>query len=123
MTKDEKSLIEEKFKGLTTLMNAQFTNVHERLDKIETQTTKTNGRVTELEKKELVHIIECPQTPKIEQINKDLNDYRFIIKHPKLIVAGIVMLILLTAATLFSSSLNRAILHKDLPQTETSAKK
>lgn len=49
MTKDERELIEEKFKGLGLLVDAHFHNVDDRLDRIEKQTTKTNGRVTALE--------------------------------------------------------------------------
>jgi hypothetical protein len=99
MTKDERELLDEKFKGLTTLVNAQFTNVHERLDKIEAQTSKTNGRVTELEKKELTHILNCPQTEKINIINEELTEYKMFKKYPKIglaIVAAAVILFLIT---------------------------
>lgn len=68
MTKAEINLIDEKFKGLTTLMNSQFINVHERLDEIKEQTTKTNGRVTELEKQEILHVIKCPNASKIRTL-------------------------------------------------------
>jgi len=65
MSKAEFDLIDQKLIGLAELVNAHFHNVDDRLGKIETQTTKTNGRVTDLEKKELTHIIDCPQAPKI----------------------------------------------------------
>jgi hypothetical protein len=62
-------------------ISAQFDNMHDRLDaldkktdRIETQTTKTNGRVTELEREvhnELPHTAEgCPQKDVIENIYK-----------------------------------------------------
>lgn len=47
---DYRKYLEQKFSGLTTAMNAQFYEVHGRLDSIEKQTIKTNGRVNDLEK-------------------------------------------------------------------------
>ena len=47
---DYRMYLNERFDHLTHLVNAQFSAVNDRLDKIETQTTKTNDRVTELEK-------------------------------------------------------------------------
>lgn len=99
MTKDEKELIDEKFKGLHTLLNARFENIDDRLDRIETQTTKTNGRVNELEKKELTHIMTCPQTKKIEDINTRLEDVYFVLKYPKLFISGVVISAILTFFT------------------------
>lgn len=68
MTRAEMNLVNEKFEGLTKLMNAQFINMADKLDSIEEQTKKTSGRVTELEKKELLHVIQCPQTDKIRHL-------------------------------------------------------
>ena len=48
-SEDYRMYLNSRFDDLTHLMNAQFTAVNDRLDKIETQTTKTNGRVTCLE--------------------------------------------------------------------------
>jgi hypothetical protein len=96
-----KELFNEKISGLTTTMNAQFINVHERLDDIKTQTTKTNGKVSSLETdvtalkvNDVTHIINCPQTAKIESIEKDLNEYHFFKKYPK-VLAGIILFIIL----------------------------
>lgn len=44
-----KELIDEKFKGITTLVNAQFSNVADKLDSIHKEAQKTNSRVTHLE--------------------------------------------------------------------------
>jgi len=68
MTSAERQLIDEKFNGLAKLVNTQFTNMHERLDKIEKQTTKTNERVNELEKANLTHVTNCPNSVKIRAL-------------------------------------------------------
>jgi len=68
LTKDERELFEEKFRGIISLMNAQFDNVNDKLERIEGQTIKTNGRVTVLEHKEDRHTIDCPHTLKIRTL-------------------------------------------------------
>ena len=45
----QKELIEEKFKGVYLHQEVNFSSIAETLARIEAQTTKTNGRVTELE--------------------------------------------------------------------------
>jgi hypothetical protein len=103
MSKQELDLIEEKFKGLASLINARFENVEDRLDRIEEQTKKTNGRVTELEQKELTHIITCPNVPKIEKINEELTEYKMFKKYPKIGLAIIAAAILMFLITTFNS--------------------
>jgi len=71
MTQDERSLLDDRFNSLTTLINAQFIASHERLEKIEAQTTKTNGRVTGLEMREIKHNENCPMSAKIRKIEDD----------------------------------------------------
>jgi hypothetical protein len=115
---DYRLYLDEKFKGLTTSMNGQFMEVHERLDKIDLQTSKTNERVSELELEKIKHIITCPQIPKIEKINTNLEDYRVFLRHPKLIIAGLVLLIALSAVGLFSTSLNRLIINRGVKSIE-----
>jgi tetrahydromethanopterin S-methyltransferase subunit F len=99
--------IEEKFEGMGKLINAQFSDVHERLDKIEAQTTKTNGRVTDVERQVILHPVNCPNSPKIETIDKTLEDIRFFIKYPKLAVgiATVFIIIFLGSAVAFYSGL------------------
>jgi len=57
-------------------MNGQFKEVHYRLDKIELQTTRTNGNVTHLEKEMeeekrdlLEHALSCPKGIEIQEIH------------------------------------------------------
>lgn len=104
MTQDERRYMEEKFSGFASLMNAHFENVEDRLDRIEEQTKKTNGRVSELEKSDLTHFSRCPQTAKIELINKELEEYRMMKKYPKLFIAGVVIVVLLSLATFLTNN-------------------
>ena len=83
---DYKLFLNERFEGFSKLMRAEFINVHEKLAAIEKQTTKTNNRVSKLEEKESTHIINCPVAPKVEQIDKDLSEYRMIKKYPKVFI-------------------------------------
>lgn len=69
--------LNERFEGLTKHIHAQFEIVHGTLDKIEAQTTKTNGRVGELEDKVekvekdiLTHPINCSKGKDIDEIKK-----------------------------------------------------
>lgn len=68
MTKADLTLFTGQIDGLKELMNTQFSSVHEQLVKIETQTTKTNGRVNELEKREIKHNENCPQSDRLRKI-------------------------------------------------------
>lgn len=73
-----KELFNEKLSGLTTLMNAQFNNVNEQLQEINEHVQKTNGRVLDLEKKEISHIINCPNISKIQSLENDVNKFKTI---------------------------------------------
>lgn len=103
MTQPEKDLIDEKFRGIASLMNAHFENVDEKLERIENQTVKTNGRVTELEKKELIHLAECPAMPEIQAIKDDLAEYRFFKKYPKIAIGIVFVLIMSFGITIFQT--------------------
>lgn len=124
----EEKYLDERFKGLTMTMNAQFQAMDTKLNLIHEQTKKTNGRVTEVEndyykfKESVNHTIdiratECPALPiinkKIEVVNakaddmaKKYEDLNFILKYPKLTVAAIVVVVVLSLATFFSVELN-----------------
>lgn len=124
-----KLYLDERFSSINTLMNAHFININERLDKIEEQTKKTNGRVTELEKKsmelevkDITHIINCPVAPKLEALSKELDDVRFVFKYPKLVIAGIVVVALLTLATFIETNPLK-VFNKQPVKTEISVQK
>jgi hypothetical protein len=109
---DYRALLDEKFESV----NSHFSDVNKTLERIENQTTKTNGRVNELEKKvndlqieELTHVLKCPQTDKIVKIqtalddykleqDKNLTEYNFFKKYPKaalmLILGSLIILFL-----------------------------
>jgi len=109
-------IVSEKLSGLSSHINAEFINIHERMDKqdscleeIEAQTKKTNGRVTDLEKAGIQHIITCPQIEKIKELDKkidekkgdteekialiheDLSEYKMVKKYPKIGLAVIII--------------------------------
>lgn len=95
--------LDEKFRGIMTKIDSEFEVVNTRLDNILSQVTRTNGRVTELEKKvnelekqDIMHVMNCPQASKIEDIRQSLLEYNFVMKYPKLTltVLGAISLIL-----------------------------
>lgn len=98
MNKAEKDFMVEKFTTLTTLVNAHFLTVDERLGQIETQTKLTNGRVNELEKADIQHLLDCPAMPKIDEINESLAEYKLFKKYPKIGVAVLGMGLLIVLA-------------------------
>lgn len=98
-------------------LDSQFVRVHEKLDYIKEQTTKTNSRVSEVEERvsevedeAIKHPANCPQVAKIEGINKDLEVYRVIKKYPKLalfLIALFVVGIIISAVGTFESMANK----------------
>jgi hypothetical protein len=108
-----------------TYLELHFKTIHETLDRIEKQTLATNGRITEvevnvdeLEKKvdEAVkygnHIIDtratnCPNIKRfealegrMETLHKQLEDAMFFIRHPKVFIGSIVVLVIAAIATI-----------------------
>lgn len=63
--------------------------MNKKLDRILEQTTKTNGRVTNLEIANASHFSDCPQAKRIDDMEKGLLDYNFFQKHPKTFLVGI----------------------------------
>ena len=123
---DYRLYLEEKFSGLSSHINAQFENVHERLDVIKEQTTKTNSRVNHLEDdvdilrdKLVAHPVECSKAKDIDTLKEDLIEYKFIKRYPKLtiiLITFFVITLLISAYGTFST-IHSNIKDKDLRKT------
>ena len=103
---------------LHELLDSKFDSVDKQLASILVQVNKTNGRVTDLEKdvkklelSDITHIMTCPQAKAIAElkaqvdqnrndINKDLVEYSFIKKYPKI---SLLLVSVLTFILLFST--------------------
>lgn len=98
---DYRLYLESEFKGLHKLMNAQFSTVHDKLESLEKevgevreQTTRTNGRVNDIESREVTRVVNCPVAAKVEKIDEDLTEYRILKKYPKLGITIIAVFVL-----------------------------
>jgi hypothetical protein len=88
--KDEiKGILHDYVSGVMARVDSKFEIIDLKLDRIEAQTTKHNGRMTVLEMKEARHTIECPNVGKI----RDLEDHVLTTKHLKKWVVGGVSII------------------------------
>jgi len=96
---DYRMYLEEKFEGMIKLIDAQFYNMHDKLEAIEKQTTKTNSRVNKLEDK-----MEC--------VEKDLEEYHFVKKYPKLIVGAVAVMVVIALFTFYgmTKSVNNKVI-------------
>jgi len=125
----------EKVEGLGKLVNAQFDTVHDRLDRIETQTTTTNHRVNELEEdvsvlkeKLTLHPIECSKAKDIEALKDDLIEYKFFKRHPTwtiIIIAFFVISLLVSSYGTFSTmrdNLKNKELRRDVQEIKENTK-
>jgi len=129
---NEYRVLSEQLKGLTTLINAQFQEVHERLDKINGKVALHDVQITEAlierarnreEQKNIIptHILSCPLNGKlsaledsvselegcgnkIKTIEKSLEDVNFFLRHPKLFIGMLVVLVLISLATFLENS-------------------
>jgi hypothetical protein len=81
MTDNDYNNIDKRFDLITTLLNAQFSNVHERLDKINGKVAKHDQDVidskldrqalhAEIEAGKSTHIINCPIAPRVSALEK-----------------------------------------------------
>jgi hypothetical protein len=104
MTKVETILMDEKFKGLTSLMNAQFTNVQDKLEEIKVQKIQIDNRLFELEKWRNNHSNDCPLVPKIRVLEDNqltTNTVKKWILTSITATAGVVTIIFMVIKILF----------------------
>lgn len=110
---DYRLYLESKFRETNTHVKDQFENVIDKLEAIKVQTTKTNGRVSDLEDdvsdlkdKLALHPIECSKAKDIESLKDDLIEYKIIKKYPRataLLIAFFVIALLVSAYGTFST--------------------
>ncbi len=91
--------LEEKFAGMQTAQHAYFGEVHTKLDIIQDQVTKTNGRVTDLEEK-------C------RDIDSDLEEYHMVKKYPKIAIGVIAFTVLMFIYGFYKISNKQDVLQK-----------
>lgn len=103
-----KELFQSNFNRLEDKIESNHILQREISENILSQATRTNGRVTKLEDKvqkiqelEASHFSTCPRVndikdvnTKIETINTELNDVRFVRKNPKTFAIGLSVLII-----------------------------
>jgi len=111
---DYRLYLEEKFKGIHSDIHARDINIHDKLDAIVGQTTKTNNRVNDLEDALTKHPLECDLRPEVVKIKEDMIEYKFIKKYPKLtiiliaiFVVGIILSAIGTFETIHNKMLNK----------------
>ncbi len=107
---------EERFSAIVTLLNGHMGLITEKLESIEIQTKKTNGRVNDLEafSKEAQKVIDtreinCPVVKNLDQriesrLTEKYADLHFFLRHPKLFIGAIVVLVLLSIATFIETN-------------------
>jgi hypothetical protein len=93
--------IQEKITGMTTLMNAQFINVNDHLTELKKIADANREDITKLKIDEIKHIINCPVSPKVEEIQKDLQEYMFVKKYPKIAIGLLTITIFLVLFNIF----------------------
>ena len=112
MSITEYNALQEQIKGLTTLVNAQFMATHERLDKIngtighhEEQIQEAlieRARNRQEQRQHVETLCECKH--KLKRIEKNMEDLGFFIRHPKLFIAILVTIVILTLGTLIENN-------------------
>jgi hypothetical protein len=93
--------IHEKITGMTTLMNAQFININDHLTELKKIADANREDIVKLKIDEIKHIINCPVSPKVEEIQRDLQEYMFIKKYPKIAIGLLTITIFLVLFNIF----------------------
>jgi hypothetical protein len=112
---NEYMILSEQLKGLTTLINAQFLEVHDRLDKINGKVAKHDDQIIEIliekavnkqEQKTIVseHILTCPVSKDLNILKGTLEDLNFFVRHPKLFIGILVVIVILTLGIFIESN-------------------
>ena len=119
MTDKDINLINEKLHAITSLINVRFELTDEKLETVYKEQLRTNGRVLKTETQIAEALLErvtnreqqkyyseqlCNNTNDIISLKKEFEDVRFILKYPKLFVAAIVVVTVLTLATFLSNN-------------------
>lgn len=132
MTQNDRSEIRDMIHGIlsgwqaATIAREDVTNNN--LSKIDKHLEKLNGTIadhtraiSELKLKDDLHIVECPAMPKLVSIEKDLEEYHFVKKYPKLMVIIIAIFtigIIISAIGAFNTLSNHSLAKKTLQQSE-----
>lgn len=127
-SQDYRLYLEEKFEGLHKEIRANDINVHDKLDAIVVQVTKTNNRVTHLEEEKEEYLksrVDKEMLNKVsncvERLDQELTEYRLIKKYPKLVIiliAIFVVGVLISAIGTFETYQNKKMLRKAENETE-----
>ena len=103
MTKADKDYLEALMNGLKAEINGKFDVVNTKLERIDGQTTKTNGRVTALELKPEHNALNCPYHEVIQGLVDDQKTTNAIKKWKlaAITMAGIIIGAIGTIITVF----------------------
>jgi outer membrane murein-binding lipoprotein Lpp len=115
---------------MALLFDEKLKSLHQKVDYIKEQTTKTNSRVNHLEddvkqirEDGIKHTVNCPATAKIDKINEELLEYKMVKRYPKIALGVVVVIVLMYIATSLEFNKKLNTISKNNPQTESSKTK
>lgn len=100
---DYRLYLEGRLAGIEKLISDRHDALHDTLVAIKDQTTRTNGRVSELEINFATHPVTCISSQEIKEIKQDLEEYRVIKKYPKVAILVIVFFALTTIISIYQA--------------------